>query len=226
MKPNHKIADALRTVALRATVRARKDLVRHRVALVQQLEAHLGTKDLEEVERRIEKGDRRAALVYDAMVYQVSKQVGAMAAALKGLVDAILLTGDVESAAESDLVASGQDLRADVLKVPHHGARSSLDQDWLRRIHPQYAIISVGSTNPYGHPAPAVLETYHNQGIRVYRTDRDGAVWVQGRLSSTELTVTSMRELVIQPVDVFTCRWRCEYHNWHRLVLASSSRYR
>lgn len=57
------------------------------------LEAHLGTKDLEEVERRIEKGDRRAALVYDAMVYQVSKQVGAMAAALKGLVDAILLTG-------------------------------------------------------------------------------------------------------------------------------------
>lgn len=137
----------------------------------------------------------------------------------------ILFAADIETGGLQRLPENGYQ-PVTVLKVPHHGARSSLDQDWLRRIHPQYAIISVGSTNSYGHPAPAVLEAYHNQGTTVYRTDRDGAVWVQGRLSSTELTVTSMRELVIQPVDVFTCPWRCEYQNWHRLILKSSSCYR
>lgn len=57
------------------------------------LQAHLGTKDLQEVERRIDAGDAKAALVFDAMLYQICKQVGAMAAALEGRVDAILLTG-------------------------------------------------------------------------------------------------------------------------------------
>jgi butyrate kinase len=55
--------------------------------------AYLGTRDLEEVERRIEAGDPLAATVYDAMIYQVAKETGAMAAVLAGHVDAILLTG-------------------------------------------------------------------------------------------------------------------------------------
>jgi butyrate kinase len=55
--------------------------------------AYLGTRDLIEVERRIDEGDHEAALVFDAMVYQVSKEAGAMAAVLKGKVDAVLLTG-------------------------------------------------------------------------------------------------------------------------------------
>ena len=55
--------------------------------------AYLGTRDLEEVERRIEMGDKQAALVFEAMVYQVAKEAGAMAAALEGRVDAVLLTG-------------------------------------------------------------------------------------------------------------------------------------
>lgn len=57
------------------------------------LSSYLGTKDLVEVERRIVAGDKRAALVYDAMVYQISKEIGAMAAALRGRIDAILITG-------------------------------------------------------------------------------------------------------------------------------------
>ncbi len=57
------------------------------------LYSYLGTKDLEEIESRIVGGDQRAALVYDAMVYQIAKEIGAMAAALRGRVDAILLTG-------------------------------------------------------------------------------------------------------------------------------------
>ncbi|MBS0150515.1 MAG: DNA internalization-related competence protein ComEC/Rec2 [Nitrospira sp.] len=128
----------------------------------------------------------------------------------------ILFAADIEAGGLRQLPESGHQ-PVTVLKVPHHGARSSLDQGWIRLIHPQYAIISVGATNPYGHPAPAVLRTYEEQGTTVYRTDRDGAVWVQGRLSSTELTVNSMRELVIQPIDLFTCPWRCEQQNWQRL---------
>ena len=134
----------------------------------------------------------------------------------------ILFAADIETGGLRQLPESGHQ-PVTVLKVPHHGARSSLDQDWLRQVHPKYAIISVGSTNPYGHPAPAVIKTFDDQAIEVYRTDRDGAVWVQGRLSSTELTVTSMRELVIQPINVFTCPWRCEHQNWQRLFLAVSS---
>jgi butyrate kinase len=55
--------------------------------------AYLGTRDLEDVEKRIEAGDRQAALVFEAMVYQVAKEAGAMAAVLEGRVDAVLLTG-------------------------------------------------------------------------------------------------------------------------------------
>jgi competence protein ComEC len=77
--------------------------------------------------------------------------------------------------------------------------------------------------NPYGHPAPAVIKTYEDRASTIYRTDRDGAVWVQGRISGHDLTVTSMRELVIQPVDVFACPWRCEQQNWQRLFLKISS---
>ena len=134
----------------------------------------------------------------------------------------ILFAADIETAGLQQLPERGHQ-PVTVLKVPHHGARSSLDEDWLRQLHPQYAIISVGATNPYGHPAPSVIKTYEDQAIGMYRTDRDGAVWVEGRLSNNNLTVTSMRELVIQPVDVFTCPWRCEHQNWQRLLRTLSS---
>jgi competence protein ComEC len=133
-------------------------------------------------------------------------------------VHAILFAADIETGGLNRLPEAGQQ-PVTVLKVPHHGARSSLDQDWIRQIHPQYAIISVGAANPYGHPAPAVIKTYEDHAKTIYRTDRDGAVWVQGRISGHDLTVTSMRELMIQPVDVFACPWRCEQQNWQRLFL-------
>lgn len=135
----------------------------------------------------------------------------------------VLFAADIETGGLHRLPEEGH-RPVTVLKVPHHGARSSLDQEWIRQIHPQYAIISVGSANPYGHPAPAVIQAYEEQAIALYRTDRDGAVWIQGRLSGSDLTVTSMRELVIRPVDVWACPWRCEYRNWQRVLLSISSR--
>lgn len=106
-----------------------------------------------------------------------------------------------------------------LLKVPHHGARSSHDQDWIHQLQPKYAIISVGAGNPYGHPGHSVLQTYTDLKIPIYRTDRDGAILVSGRLSTSEFIVTRMRDLIKEPVNLFTCPWRCEYANWNRLLL-------
>ena len=92
-----------------------------------------------------------------------------------GLVS-FLLASDIEAAREHALVASGAPLAATVLKVGHHGSRTSSTPEFLEAVDPVIAVISVGPRNPYGHPDPGVLERLTAAGARVYRTDRDGAV--------------------------------------------------
>lgn len=133
----------------------------------------------------------------------------------------ILFAADIETGGLRQLNEEGYQ-PVTVLKVPHHGARSSLDFAWIQQLHPQYAVVSVGAANPYGHPVESVLQTYQDQHSTVFRTDRDGAIWVTGRLSTSELTVNRMRDLIVQPVDFPSCPWRCEYLNWHRLFLQFS----
>ena len=87
-----------------------------------------------------------------------------------------LLASDIEAAREQALVASGAPLAATVLKVAHHGSRTSSTPAFLGAVGPAVAVISVGPRNPYGHPDPGVLERLTTAGARVYRTDRDGAV--------------------------------------------------
>jgi competence protein ComEC len=128
----------------------------------------------------------------------------------------ILLAADVEVEGIRHLSGEGRQ-PVTLLKVPHHGARSSLDLDWIGQIRPQYAVISVGRANPYGHPVLAVLQAYADQNVSIARTDLDGAVWVTGRLSTSEMTLTRMRDLIPSPVDLPHCLWLCEQRNW-RLV--------
>jgi len=92
----------------------------------------------------------------------------------------VLLPGDAEKEAEHEMLAenSGTDLRADVLKVGHHGSKNSTTADFLAAVRPQVAIISAGEGNPYGHPSQELLQRLENAGVRVLRTDRDGAVHV------------------------------------------------
>jgi competence protein ComEC len=94
----------------------------------------------------------------------------------------VLLTGDVEHEGQRLLLASGTDLRADVLKVPHHGSAFS-DPAFLDTVRPRVAVIGVGAGNDYGHPAAAVVARLTRSGARVLRTDLDGdvAVTVSGR---------------------------------------------
>lgn len=128
----------------------------------------------------------------------------------------VLFTADLEIEGLRRLLAAGQRAVA-VLKVPHHGGRSSLDPDWVRAVHPRYAVISVGRHNSYGHPAPAVLEAYGAEGSEINRTDRDGAVIVTGRVSTAEVQVERMRDLLLSPVFGESEVGRREQDNWCKL---------
>lgn len=89
----------------------------------------------------------------------------------------VLLAGDLEAAAEAALVARlGSGLRADVLKVAHHGSKTSTTPAWLAAVSPRIALVSAGAYNRYGHPSPAVLERLAGAGARVLRTDRSGRI--------------------------------------------------
>jgi competence protein ComEC len=91
----------------------------------------------------------------------------------------VLFVGDAEHAAESDLVAArGGSLRSDVLKVGHHGSRTSTTEAFLGAVDPSIAVISCGIRNRFGHPAPATLATLARSRARVLRTDRDGGVTI------------------------------------------------
>lgn len=85
----------------------------------------------------------------------------------------VLLTGDVELLAQGDLLGSGTDLRAEVLKVPHHGSRFSNPQ-FLAAVAPRLALISVGAGNSYGHPSKSTVDSLVADGALVTRTDTDG----------------------------------------------------
>jgi competence protein ComEC len=94
---------------------------------------------------------------------------------------AVLFPGDVEEGGEGELVgraALGLKVASDVLKVPHHGSRTSSTDELLSTVAPRLAVISLGHHNRFHFPRPEVLERYAARGIRVLRTDRDGAVTV------------------------------------------------
>ncbi len=93
----------------------------------------------------------------------------------------ILLPGDAEKDAERSILAEQDEtsLQADVLKIGHHGSKNSTTPDFLAAVRPRIAIISAGEENPYGHPSPELLERLEGAGVRVLRTDRDGAVRVR-----------------------------------------------
>ncbi len=87
-----------------------------------------------------------------------------------------LFTGDAERESEQDIINAGYDLSADVLKVGHHGSSTSTSYPFLREVMPQYAVISCGKGNSYGHPHEETLSKLSDAGATVYRTDESGHI--------------------------------------------------
>lgn len=88
----------------------------------------------------------------------------------------VMLTGDMEEKIERRLIMEGYDLDSDVLKVGHHGSKTSTSEEFLSAVSPDIAIIQVGAKNRYGHPAPEVLERLEKYDIKHYRNDLDGDI--------------------------------------------------
>ncbi len=105
---------------------------------------------------------------------------------------AFLFTGDGERGAEQVLLDSGADLSATVLKVGHHGAAAATTYPFLRAVQPEYAVISVGANNDYGHPTDETLSRLSDAGVTVCRTDLHGEVRITS--DGETLTVALERE--------------------------------
>jgi|AP95_1055475.scaffolds.fasta_scaffold03874_3 competence protein ComEC len=89
---------------------------------------------------------------------------------------AILLTGDIEHDAERAILATGADIRSDILKVAHHGSRTSSSTGFLLAVDPKVGIVSVGKDNRFGHPHTEVLDRYKRLGIPTKTTANAGVI--------------------------------------------------
>jgi len=89
---------------------------------------------------------------------------------------AFLFTGDAEVSAEKEMLVAGRNLRANVLKVGHHGSSTSSSPDFVRAVGPAYAVIMLGEGNRYGHPHRETIELLADSELQVYRTDQHGHI--------------------------------------------------
>jgi len=87
-----------------------------------------------------------------------------------------LFTGDIDTKAETLLLSLGKILSCTVLKVAHHGSKTSSERQFIEYVSPKASVISVREDSPFGHPCPEVIERLEVEGSEIYRTDRDGAI--------------------------------------------------
>ena len=90
----------------------------------------------------------------------------------------VLITGDIEAVQEQELVTSDQPVDVDILKVAHHGSKTSSIEAFIDAVSPGVAIIQVAAHNSYGHPSPEVITRYHDDGVTVFRNDSEGTISV------------------------------------------------
>ena len=100
-----------------------------------------------------------------------------------------LFTGDATDKTERKILNKNIDV--DILKVGHHGSRYSSTQDFLNKVNPDYAIISVGTDNSYNHPHNETLEKFENNNIQFYRTDIEGTILIT--TDGGDIKITNMR---------------------------------
>jgi len=89
-----------------------------------------------------------------------------------------LFPGDIYEKAEKEILNRGAEINSDVLKISHHGSKTSSSPQFLEEVSPEIAVISAGLNNSYGHPHKETLEKLENYGIRILRTDKEGDIKV------------------------------------------------
>jgi competence protein ComEC len=119
----------------------------------------------------------------DSLVFRIESDKGSF-----------LYAGDIETEAEADILYLGKWLKSGVLKVPHHGGRTSAHELFLRTVSPDVAVISAGRDNSFGHPHQETLDAL--KGVRIYRTDLDGAIKI--RLNPGGVSIKTYKDFVLK----------------------------
>ena len=94
----------------------------------------------------------------------------------------ILFTGDIEKEAENEIVQfykTTNTLEADILKVPHHGSKTSSTEEFLNLVKPKIALIGVGVNNKFKHPSKETVDKLKNRHVKIYRTDLNGEIFIK-----------------------------------------------
>lgn len=130
-----------------------------------------------------------------------------------------LFAGDIHESGEKFLIRNVPDLACDLVKVPHHGSRTSSSGKFLDAVRPSIAIITVGDGNVYRHPSDEVVGRFDRAGCGVFRTDKHGAVMVKD--SASGLNVLPWSELLLRPIALSERdHWlTIEGENWKRMAL-------
>ena len=105
----------------------------------------------------------------------------------------LLFTGDIEEEAEKDLIAKYKDtniLKANIIKVAHHGSKTSTTQEFLDKVSPEIALIGVGENNKFGHPNEEIINRLEQKNIEIYRTDEMGEIEL--KISSKCIKITNI----------------------------------
>jgi competence protein ComEC len=106
----------------------------------------------------------------------------------------MLLTGDAEEQSEHRLLTKDLNLRADIIKIAHHGSKYASSADFLKRVKPKDAIISCGEWNRYGHPAQAILDRLKAADVKVARTDLQGEITITTKGRENDYKVSTAKQ--------------------------------
>lgn len=123
--------------------------------------------------QHIGKGENEDSIVLATTIYQTS----------------LLMTGDLGKEGEQQLLERYPELKVDIMKLGHHGSRTSTDEKFIEAIQLKHGIISCGQDNRFKHPHPEVLETLESNHVKVYRTDQQGMIRYSWRLKAAQPTV-------------------------------------
>ncbi len=118
-----------------------------------------------------------------------------------------LFTGDIGEEAERQIADVMHEAHCDLVKVPHHGSKTSSSDVFVSKTRPEVAVVTCGKGNTYGHPSAEVIARYETIGARIFRTDLDGAITV--RIKDGMLDAARWRELVLERIDLQ------EFTAWH-----------